>query len=230
MSTEYRYTKTCNTERLTNDIQSSAITIALDYIVNNSTGTNNLHIWMKDTLSSSEEDTLDSIVANCSNEPLPNPTQPYTSDGIPIVTERWADIEGLLAQWESKKATFTKSPDGDVYESSDTFEITGNDFKMAGGEYWIQNPDDVHEDDYIVIDVIDIDGVIAPANTVLKTLVVKDYVKKGDGSYEFHTEYCSSVKAVSAMPEGVYFRVRYYAHGTTNDINMIYRLHYYRDI
>lgn len=71
---------TVATDRLTQEIRDSAITVALDYI--NTDGDDCIVVFKAD-LSSGEEDVLDGLVAAHSGEPLPNPT---TADGVPIFT------------------------------------------------------------------------------------------------------------------------------------------------
>lgn len=57
------------TDRLTEEIQSSSIVTALDYIA---TSGDDCDIWFKDPLSAGDETTLDGIVAVHSGEPLPD--------------------------------------------------------------------------------------------------------------------------------------------------------------
>lgn len=73
-------------DRLTLEIQQSAIVIALDYI-NKNDGTQICTIVFKDPLSPGDETILDTIVANHNGEPLPNdipqPVELYSDVGEP---------------------------------------------------------------------------------------------------------------------------------------------------
>jgi len=103
MSTEYVYTKVLNIDRLTSLIQSSSvITIALDYITDSGAASNNLSVWMKAALSTTEESELDDIVDNCSNEPLPYADPPVDENGVPITRPEPVFLDG--------KKPFTKKP------------------------------------------------------------------------------------------------------------------------
>jgi hypothetical protein len=75
-STKYTYEKQVDAGRLTQEIQASTIVTALDYI--NALPTI-CDVWFKDALSSTDEDTLDTIVANTDPNPLPSPNE--TVDG-----------------------------------------------------------------------------------------------------------------------------------------------------
>jgi len=67
--TEYDYTKTpCAIDRLTQEIQTSSIIIALDHI---NLLDSALSIFFKDTLSDNDKSTLDTIVTNHNGQPLP---------------------------------------------------------------------------------------------------------------------------------------------------------------
>lgn len=65
-------------DRLTQEIQNSAIVTALDYI---NTSGDDCDIWFKDALSAGDQTILDGIVATHSGEPLPAEPEPVTIDG-----------------------------------------------------------------------------------------------------------------------------------------------------
>ena len=76
----YEYTKSpVNAGRLSTEIQASTITVAIDYI--NVSGAN-VDIYMKATLSSGEEDLLDSIVAAHTGEPWSNDIEVIVKDQL----------------------------------------------------------------------------------------------------------------------------------------------------
>lgn len=78
MATPTKYTYSISTDfpngkvapsRLTQEIQASSISIALDYI---NTSGDDCDIWFKDVLSSGDQTTLDGVVAAHSGDPIPN--------------------------------------------------------------------------------------------------------------------------------------------------------------
>lgn len=71
-----------NVAKLTREIQSSSITIAIDYI---NTNESICDIWFKATIDSAELSTLAAIVAAHDGEPLPKEEPPAMPDGRPIV-------------------------------------------------------------------------------------------------------------------------------------------------
>jgi len=96
-STEYSYSVAGDTlnglvdeERLTEEIQASAIVTALDYIA---TSGDDLSVWMKDALSGGDETILDGLVAAHTGEPLVGAGEVITTvetsgDGTPIFADR----------------------------------------------------------------------------------------------------------------------------------------------
>lgn len=78
----YTYEKQCAVDRLTVEIQQSAIVTALSHMTGTATET---RVVFKAALSSEDEDLLDAIVAAHVNTPLPNAPEPTDSDGSRIV-------------------------------------------------------------------------------------------------------------------------------------------------
>lgn len=100
--------------RLTQEIQESAITTALDSIDTNGDDCN---IWFKAALSSEGEAVLDSIVAAHSGDPLPVPVTPTTTDGKPLVTSN-AMPEWVIVNICGRGDTSLGIGAGDVFQLS----------------------------------------------------------------------------------------------------------------
>lgn len=92
-ATKYTYSiatdflnQTVATDRLSKEITTSAITIALDYIT---TSGDNCDIWFKNSISIEEEGILDTIVGTHTGNPLSAPAQPVElkSGEYPIATD-----------------------------------------------------------------------------------------------------------------------------------------------
>lgn len=95
--TKYTYSISINfpnhkvsTDRFTNEIRSSAISIALDYI---NTSDDDCDVWFKDDISTGEKAILDSLVSVHSGEPMPQPQ--YLPDGTPIVELHNRQSDGI---------------------------------------------------------------------------------------------------------------------------------------
>jgi hypothetical protein len=93
MATPTKYTYTISTafpnhvvasDRLTNEIQASAISIALDYI---NTAADECDIWLKDVLSGGDETILNGLVAAHSGEALVQPPSPVSLPGLMTATD-----------------------------------------------------------------------------------------------------------------------------------------------
>lgn len=89
-SFKYSYTKAINTERLTSEINSSPIEVALDYI--NLIGESNVEVFFRMQLSSIDKVTLDNLISAHINEPLDGYAEVNVKfgkqtpeDGIPYV-------------------------------------------------------------------------------------------------------------------------------------------------
>jgi hypothetical protein len=81
----YSFTKAVNVERLTKEIRDSAIKVALDYV--SATGTA-VDCVFKDSLDTTDEALLNTIITATENTPLPESGQPKDSEGRPEVVTR----------------------------------------------------------------------------------------------------------------------------------------------
>jgi len=99
------------------------------------------------------------------------------------------------------------------------FKITEtNGAFLNGGKLLLQ---DHIWGDWFEIQVIDIDGVIYTAGTIVKNYIKKWYVHPNIDSLEIHAEYAGQV------PKDLYLRCKYHSTSTTTDVKVAinYRLH-----
>jgi len=99
---------------------------------------------------------------------------------------------------------------------------------MSIGEYWILNPADVHESDYIEAMVIDIDNVLGyGANVVLYQMVIKRYVAASNVDDKLAWTFKSDQGGISPVPANTYFQARYHSVGST-DIKLVVGINTYK--
>jgi len=122
-------------DRLTQEIQASTITVALDCINVNG---DNCDVWFKAELSAGEHTTLDGVVAAHSGEPIPNPTAQLDSQNRTVtVKEPQHDGEARLIVthlWTDPCTWYGDSErveGGDLTDSGDGLTFT------SGKEHWI---------------------------------------------------------------------------------------------
>jgi len=194
-------------DRLTQEIRDSDIVTALDYI---NTDGDELDIWMKDELSSGDETILDGIVSTHSGEPLPeNVAQDVnikTSDvDLPTQAKGFRDLTGHNVLCKGFQVAVTKN-DTTLHEAcyASNMYMQGMNFKVDDNATW---------DDYIEIELVDVDGVYYPEGTVLAQFGVTICIWP---SREF-TRICDDAKLV---PAGIYIRTRYVCAGTENDVRL----------
>lgn len=194
---EYAYTKSpVSVDRLTQEIQSSAIVTALDHI---STVDSALSIFFKDNLSNTDKTTLDSIVSDHNGQPLDSNVpakvvQVLGQDTFSIWTQ------GVLFTAVASQTTF--------------FDYLLTELVFArGGVLCSFN---AVPGDWISVNVIDKDNVIGlggtPDNpTILSEYIPKWYVMPGQNIIE-------DISLSSAIPPGLYFRFTYHSLGESNTI------------
>lgn len=223
-STKYTYQKACNIPRVQSEIQdSSVIVIAIDYINAFATYTD---IWMKDILPQAQETELDAIVSAHVNEPLPFATPPTLSDGTPIVTQTWRNLDGYVKRKQSKRYTITAGEvnncDWTLNASTGNLRAPKGDIKLVGGSYFIQNPTDVHIDDTIQVQVL------LPDDTIYREYGIDDYVMTGCESMQYSEHFGGDETTASVIPEsyGMKLRIIYDSNGTT-DLKLVAKLYYY---
>jgi hypothetical protein len=164
------------TDRLTDEIQGSAIVTALESIV---TGGDDCDVWFKEALSTGDETILDGIVAAHSGEPL--------EPELPIMRVKSVDAEGLDPD---KASSLTEGVDVDtVIGQGVTEKLISFTYPVdfVAAQYCL---DDEHWEKGDKLEVAGIaagdphvDVVIAAAyigdNWVMVSGTVFDYVKKG---------------------------------------------------
>ena len=93
--------------RLENEIHTSSIVIALDYI---ETDGDNCNIWFKAPLGTTDETTLGTIVASHSGEPLP--VEPVSPTGVPyieLLAREGSSVNKVSHNWCDKCTWYTQS-------------------------------------------------------------------------------------------------------------------------
>lgn len=110
---------------------------------------------------------------------------------------------------DSTSGTFSKSPDGTETISDIWYEIVRNDY-ISGGEFWTVG---AKRGDWLQVDVVDKDGIYAPAGTVLGVYInsrrlcpVDNYVTTFERNYWAHP------------PAGLYIRIRGHIFNTSSDV------------
>lgn len=137
-STKYSFVKAVDTARLDQEIRTSSIITALDYI---STVGTAVDIWFKDALSGPDQTTLSSLVTAHVNAPLPEENK--DSDGSLIVRKKetkagWHfQLHSVEISTSTKNGTFSKklaSPTATTFSLVDTGYITAKYYDAAGNE------------------------------------------------------------------------------------------------
>ena len=134
-------------------------------------------------------------------------------------------LYGLIRHWQDKKHVFTASSKTSFDWKLNKIEGEGdleseNDFiKMTGGEFFVQNSSDVHEDDIITVEIVHLGS-----ETVVKTFIPKAYVYRSSG----HRTFVVDEETISTidLTAGLVFRVHYDSQGSVA-IKFVVTLHYY---
>jgi hypothetical protein len=130
-TTKYSYNKEVNPSKLRDEISTSSITIAVDYI-NGTTSTTD--VFMKAALSPLEETALDDLVAQHTNTPTENLEPMIAHDGATLIREQTSPIGwyyqlyGILFKTATEGSALKKLADG---SSSSQYLIEG--FYDEGG-------------------------------------------------------------------------------------------------
>lgn len=136
----YEYEKQVDTNRLTQEIQESSITVALDYMTTTAT---HVTIYFKAALSSGEEDTLDEIVDDHVNTPLPDDeVKTVALDGPKDVTNRLiVRPAATISGWHYQVFTvgITTSKYGGYYCKDED----GTDITFASHKIYDSNGDEI---------------------------------------------------------------------------------------
>ncbi len=121
-SVKYDYTKLLNAGRLERDIRESSIVTALDYVT---TLGDTVEVWMKGTLSSGDETTLDGLVSSCTNEALvpEGPVVDEEGNQKVVIKEEWSGKTNGHYQTTGFKHSITDSSDWQEFDMSFPFPI-----------------------------------------------------------------------------------------------------------
>lgn len=145
---DFPYSKV-NSLRLTDEIQESGVTIALDYI---NTSDDDCDIWFKAGLPSDDETTLSGIVSSHSGEAPDVITPPIMSDGRPLVradtrpleTQTYFTMSGDTTSGigDGKTLIWDFSDDEDVYDPNDyeNGPTVASGMKCKVMEVWFNDP------------------------------------------------------------------------------------------
>ena len=134
-------------------------------------------------------------------------------------------LYGLIRHWHDKRHVFTAGQKTYFDWKLNTIEGEGdliteaNEVRLTGGEFFIQNPSDVHEDDTITVEVVHL-----PSETIVKQFIPLAYVYGTNGHRRFTVDE-TTISKIDLTAELV-FRVYYDSKGTVN-IKFIATLHYY---
>jgi hypothetical protein len=198
MSFKYEFQKTCFAKKLEQEIRSSSIVTALDYItvvIGVKT-----EVWFKAELSNTDEQTLQEIIQNHNEEP--------TQEAQLVILDHPKDVNGRLV--------ITNSP----FSDSSGFRFRGASFKFnatANSETVYDYPlteerfvhggmlivDNVGEDDKATFEVVDKDNIFGfGAGAVLDRFIDSFYIPKNE-SLEVALAYPARLIA------GLYLRCKY---------------------
>jgi len=195
------------TDRLTQEIEESSITIALDYI---NTNGDDCDIWFKAELPTADETKLDTIVSNHSGEPLPQPTQDVkitsvnvaSDEHLPITAHGFQDLTGYNVYrkgYHFVADPYTTTQQQAKYTSN--MMLQGLQFRMDGN---------VRRGDYVEVEMVDSDNMLGyGAGLVLAQFASTIYVYP---EMEFEC-ICDDVKT---LPAGIYVRFSYYSYDPNN--------------
>lgn len=198
----YYFEKLCNTDRLTQEIEDSAITVAIDYIYTvSSPATTN--VYMKAPLSESESSTLSSLVTAHINTPPDDApvTQPVQIQSQPMVL-----VSSDRTKRHASPSIITINP-GESAESQ--FQLP-EELYIQGGSIVTANAE---VGDWITASVKDVDSIIPEAYRaalcenwpIVSTYVVKEWVS---GS---NTRQMSTAPFSSKVAAGLYMCMTYHA-------------------
>lgn len=119
---------------------------------------------------------------------------PKTPDRVPLVTTSPASYG------ENDRTRFM----GVLYEcatGTTTHDLTLTDsVKLMGGAYWVKGP---HLGDRVTLQVVDVDGVLGPPDTVVSEYVTNLPVAPWDHIWEIQSPTAASI------PSGLHLRVVY---------------------
>ena len=166
-----------DSNRLTNEIRASSIITALDYI---GTDGDELDIWMKATLSTEDEATLDYVVAHHSGEPYPQQTDDVnikSSITLPSQEKGFQDLTGHnVYRFGPSNYLCTHGTSTLFHEKfSSTMYIQGGgldvpEYVYVSGTKTDNKPE---QGDYCTFDLVDIDNILGYGKTATVAKVAR---------------------------------------------------------
>lgn len=192
-----------SSDRLTLEIQQSAIVTALDFI---GTSGDSCDIWFKAALSDGEQSVLSTVVFNHSGEPLPqNLTQDVnikSAAATAIILSQEKGFQDLTGHNFFKKGIRGTAAAGQTTDFYLKFSTT---MYLPGGGYRIGLT--AVSGDYIGVQIVDKDGILGYGpGLVLGTFIDTDYCWDGK-------EWEVLTGDAKMIPAGIYLRMRYVSTG-----------------
>jgi len=197
------------TDRLTVEIQASAIITALDHI---NTNGDVLDVWFKAELTTDDQDILDTVVAAHSGAPLaadPTDVNIKSAASTAVLLSQEKGFQDLTGHNFFKKGVHTTATAGtttDIY-----LKFTTNMY-LPGGGYHVGST--AVAGDYIGVQIVDKDNILGyGAGAVLGTFIDTDYVWPG-------REWEVLTGDAKMIPAGIYLRMRYVSIGS-DDVDVV---------
>lgn len=213
--TSYSYDKLCDPGRLSYEIAQSAIVTALDHIETTSSPANTT-VYMKAALSGGDETILDGLVTAHVNEPLPEDAPVLITTGAKDTTLGREVITisafAVNTDYEVKAKGFSGTATKNTTTNLEWKVNATEDRYIHGLRFILKNH---AEGDTAKLQFVDVDGVLAPAGTVLKEFGDSwnfDDTRADQGREGFNY--------IARIPAGIYMRVVYVSTGTTDDVKV----------
>lgn len=209
--TLYTFEKLCNSGRLSQEIQASSITIAEDHIETVASPATT-KVYMKAALSEGEETTLNTLVDEHENTPLPDQEARLITTGkTDIATGREVFTPAAFAvntDYEVKATGYAGTATAGQLTNLD-FAVGSEDRYINGLALLLKNHAD---DDTIGLSVVDVDNVLGyGAGLVLKTFGTNWNV---NASVEHQG--LNSFNYAARIPANMYIRLAYNSTGGAN--------------
>jgi len=134
-------------------------------------------------------------------------------------------LHGLIRHWQDKKHTFPAGSENafdwklNKVVGEGELEASGDAIYLTGGQFFVQNGSDVHEDDTVRVEIVH-----EASQQVVNVFIPKVYVNIGSNSRAFKLDEETSSKLDLTL--GLLFRIKYDSKGAV-PIKFIAALEYY---
>lgn len=132
-----------------------------------------------------------------------------------------ANSPDVIADDDAISGTFSKSPDG-TETVSDVWHLFDHDTYVSGAEYWTVGAKD---GDWVQVDIVDKDGVLAPPGTVIAKYHVKRFLVASD---RYVVSYQRGYWA--RPPVGLYLRIRAHVFNQVSDVQFWCNIYQHKPI